>query len=211
VVSFWSGLFIGAALGAIASVAADRAWRKVELRPRIRARFGHFKKVAGISGGRYTIQNIGAAVMQDYEIWLYHPQRGRYNPFEESVIGVLHPGQKRTHEMIQFKEGKQIPTNWFHSCDGKTTTEPVFDDFEFLIQMKDSDNVLYRNKTMGNAFARQCVDAIRHGRDGEWTYGEQQQLDTPRATKWGKRWTRIAVFLGLRQQPTWEEDVECAE
>jgi len=197
---FISGLIIGAIVGAIFSVAADRLWRKVESKPRLRIVVAHFQSVGDFHGIQYTIENLGATAVHDYQIWLYHPGRGSFNYFEDgSNLGQLLPGQSRTHKCPLIEKGMPYVSGFFGSCEGNAISldDIIFDQFEFQIRMKESPVIIFRNKTMGNALAKICVVAEKGGGIG-WSWNEQLELNSPKPTSWQRRTNRVLVLLGLR-------------
>src|SRR4051812_6448330 len=93
----------GIILGAIASLIADRTYRRFErrreTRVRVRIRAGTFLSVGGMEGITFTVSNLATVALPPYQIILYHPGRGSLSMFDRGSDKALLPDQDREHKL----------------------------------------------------------------------------------------------------------------
>ena len=85
----------GLVLGAIFGVVADRVWEKFEKKARLHMTISSFRNIRQEEGLKYKVRNVGASEIPDFQILLWHPDRGSMMAFNTTVCGPLLPDQTR--------------------------------------------------------------------------------------------------------------------
>jgi len=158
-VLFFTGLIFGAILGAIFSVTADRLWRRYEQCFRLDISFGEsFDTIMGSlrKGYHFTITNRGKYEIPPYKIWIYNPLRGSISLFDRDRDQSTLPEQQLMHKcfMIINKELSACLPNFYQRINGDIMNEAQKSEFVFRLILDNSEEIIYENCDMGNAFVR---------------------------------------------------------
>lgn len=158
-VLFFTGLIIGAILGAVCSVTADRLWRRYEQRLRLDISFGEsFDTMTGQlrEGYQFTITNRGKYEIPPYKIWIYSPLRGSISLFDRDRDQSTLPEQQLVHKcfMIINKELSACLPDFYRRTSGGVMNESQKSEFVFRLILDNSKKIIYENNDMGNAFVR---------------------------------------------------------
>jgi len=143
--------------GAVVGVAIDRIWQRAEAAPLFRVDLGWF--IAGDEEGmNLSIENVGLKPLPDYEIALFHPQRGSLFYFRPSDVGrghpsfPQHPSQKHEYKLV-VKPSPNVK-QWFHQAGGKEVTHPSIEGFTLRFNLMNSDKILFDHGKLGNQIAQ---------------------------------------------------------
>lgn len=171
----------GIVLGAILGVVADRLWSQVEKQPRLELQIGFFSNVKNEEGLSYTVRNVGTAELPDYRIGIFHPARGTLYAFPSKQSGPLLPDQVRTHDCVLIGNGmpNDLIANWIFRERDKMLQEIEIKEFSLRVVMTDSKRILFESSRIGNAVARQWLQAAKTGEFGNTTWEENQAMSTP--------------------------------
>jgi len=169
---------IGAILGAILEVLADRAWRRVESKPRFRIQVGGFQSIYLGSGISLTITNAGFNPLPEYDVVLFHPKRGSLEVFHSELgksVFPQYPEQWNKFEcptgpLLKPPPGWQAPPqlkgmadfvkHWFLTVANSPVSAPSFTDFGFQLVLKNSELVLFEDEELGNSLAKQLFESV---------------------------------------------------
>jgi|688.fasta_scaffold159269_3 hypothetical protein len=176
-IEFIVGLVVGAILGVI----ADRIWERFEKRPRIQMTMGYFENREHEKGLRYTVRNIGFSEVPDFEIVLWHPNRGTMSAFSSKQSGPLLPDQSRNYQCVLVQNGYPEPflKRWISHEKGQHVLEPVFDQFKLLVKMQNSDRVLFESTKMGIAVAKDWYRSLVLNKPGSSTWSDHHAMSSP--------------------------------
>jgi hypothetical protein len=151
--------FTGLIVGAIASVVADRLWRRYEQHLRLDISFGEFFNTQTgqlCKGYQFTITNRGKYEIPPYKIWICNPFRGSISLFDRDRNQSTLPEQQLVHKcfMIINKELSAYLPDFFQRTNGGIMNEAQKSEFVFRLVLDNSEKIIYENKSLGNAFVK---------------------------------------------------------
>jgi hypothetical protein len=177
VIEFIIGLVVGAILGVI----VDRTWERFEKRPRIQMTIGYFENREHEKGLRYTVRNVGFSEVPDFEIVLWHPNRGSMSAFTSKQSGPLLPDQSRDYRCVLVQNDSPEPflKHWISHENGQFVSEPMFDQFKLLVKMQNSERVLFESTKMGIAVAKDWHRSLVLNKPGSSTWSDHHAMCSP--------------------------------
>ena len=143
-------------VGVVLGVILDRTWRRFEQQPQFHLQCGIFDNIEQECGLVYTVTNVGASEIPEYDLTIFHPERGSLLVFNSKDSGPLLPGQKRMHYAVQTKSGKvtDIIQHFFSYIDDKPVEHFSEEGFLFRIRLARSEKVLFESEKIGRALAK---------------------------------------------------------
>ncbi len=172
---------IGLVVGAILGVIVDRTWERFEKRPRIQMTIGYFENREHEKGLRYTVRNVGFSEVPDFEIVLWHPNRGSMSAFTSKQSGPLLPDQSRDYRCVLVQNDSPEPflKHWISHENGQFVSEPMFDQFKLLVKMQNSERVLFESTKMGIAVAKDWHRSLVLNKPGSSTWSDHHAMCSP--------------------------------
>lgn len=172
---------LGLILGAVFGVVADRIWERFERRPRLYMTVGYFSKRDGEEGLTYKVRNVGSAEIPDFQITLWHPNRGSIAPFNAEQMGPLLPDQTREFRCTLHANGKPNPflANWISEEKDRLVQSPRFDGFKLFVKMQNSEKIFFQSDKMGNAIANDWYRSLVLNKPGRATWEEHKLMNSP--------------------------------
>jgi hypothetical protein len=190
-------------LGAILGVIADRLWRRVESKPRVKLAAGSFFEAGGGRGIFYSIENVGKQEMAPFKINLFHPDRGSLSIFEPETKEPLRPLQKR--EFRCYVTHDQMRPNvlaWLEHARDIRINQPLDGRFSLRLQIQNSDSLLYESNQNGNGLARLLLDFAKSGMDAQQPWNAYQELFGETSPAWSRLWANLKLIKG-RSHTSW--------
>ena len=159
----------------------DRTWERFEKRPRIQMTIGYFENREHEKGLRYTVRNVGFSEVPDFEIVLWHPNRGSMSAFTSKQSGPLLPDQSRDYRCVLVQNDSPEPflKHWISHENGQFVSEPMFDQFKLLVKMQNSDRVLFESTKMGIAVAKDWYRSLVLNKPGCSTWADHHAMSSP--------------------------------
>ncbi|HUW19506.1 MAG TPA: hypothetical protein VMW16_09405 [Sedimentisphaerales bacterium] len=152
---FILGLILGAVLGAVFGVTAERLWCRFEHIPRLDIVGSVFQSIEG-DGYLFEVTNRGNSEIPPYRIYIYNPRTGSIGFFTKDKEGSQLPNQKIEHSYAMIKDGEllsQFP-DFYRDGNNNPMGQVERNEFAFRLVLENSDEVIYENRQLGNAFVR---------------------------------------------------------
>jgi hypothetical protein len=161
------GTLVAAFVGGAASVLLDRLWRRVESVPLFRLSLGHFVSVHEGKGLSLTIENVGLDPIPEYEVRLYHPDRGSLGVFRgdtENLVFPQYPQQKNAFRCVtrplSGSDDQEVLRDWLHRIGDLEVAAPHFAKFMLRLVLRNSEEVLLEDEGLGNNIARLIYEHV---------------------------------------------------
>ena len=171
----------GLVLGAIFGVVADRVWEKFEKKARLHMTISSFRNIRQEEGLKYKVRNVGASEIPDFQILLWHPNRGSMMAFNTTVCGPLLPDQTREFSCTLYKSGSPVSflAQWISHEGDHLVQNPCFNNFKLLVKMLNSETVFLESEKMGNAVAKEWYRSLIQKQPGRSTWEENKAMNSP--------------------------------
>ena len=171
----------GLVLGAILGVVADRVWESFEKKARLHMTIGYFKNVDREEGLTYKVRNVGSSEIPDFQIVLWHPNRGSMAAFNSKINGPLLPDQTREFQCVLYKNGSPVPflAHWISHEKDQLVETPTFSQFKLLVRLLNSETTFLESEKMGNALARDWYRSLIQKEPGRATWDEHKAMNSP--------------------------------
>ncbi len=176
-IEFIAGLVLGAILG----VVADRVWESFEKMARLHMTIGYFRNIEREEGLTYKVRNVGASEIPDFQIVLWHPNRGSMAAFNSTISGPLLSDQTREFQCVLYKNGSPVPflAHWISHEKDHLVQSPTFNEFKLLVRMLNSETTFLESEKMGNALARDWYRSLIEKQPGRATWEEHEAMNSP--------------------------------
>lgn len=202
--------------GGVFGLLADRLWMRVENRTRLSFSMGFWDGyLAGFDGpiGRglmFTITNEGNADIPDFEILLWHRDRGTYLFFNSEQSGPLIPSQQREYRAVLFRslgpsdapKPQSDIEGWITGArDGQQPKSPDdLKDFYLVFRVKNSTKKLFQSEPSGTALAKMIAKTLQSGEWAGYTWEDNLVITGKSISKCAQLLHRIERLIGLRQK-----------
>ena len=111
------------------------------------------------------ITNVGNKEIPPYTLWITHPKVGTCSGFTSNKSTSLLPGQRRKHISALFHQ--KTKTHFWPSFtkdrEGNPMNDAEQEEIALIMQLEDSDRVLYQNNRLGKAFIAAVQKCTEHG------------------------------------------------
>lgn len=204
---FWSAVsaFFGAAIG----VFVDRMWRRIESIPLLRLHLGYFETVNVGKGIYLEIENVGLDPLPEYQVGLFHTDRGWLNVFESEdgkTVFPQYPQQANTFRCVLVAEGKpnrgpEMIRGWFHRIrDGQERKEvacPIFSGFRLRVVIRNGEAIWFDDEGLGNNVAKEMYELLTGQPTEQHVENVYYRSKAPFWVEWARRRRNQKMFRNL--------------